>query len=192
MRVSAKRGIRNRAALRHALLTACGLILSASPGFAAEPTGEWLVESKAARIKIEDCGGALWGVLSWEVKPGRDTQNPDPALRGRPTLGIPILLNLKPAGGAEPRWEGQVYNATNGKTYSANVKLVNPNVLKIEGCLFTGFLCGGEEWTRVSPAASANAQAQGAPKGAPKTSPRGGGAPTDVCSRVSNLAGRSH
>src|SRR4051794_6697032 len=118
MRPSAMRDIRKGAAMRHAFLIACGVILSVGPSLAQDGKdyiGEWMVENKAANIKIDNCGGSLWGVVSWESKPGgMDTENPDPALRGRPTLGIPILIDLKPAK-SEPRWEGQVYNASNGK-----------------------------------------------------------------------------
>ncbi len=28
-------------------------------------------------IKIADCGGSFWGVVSWEAKPGVDSKNPD-------------------------------------------------------------------------------------------------------------------
>ena len=35
-----------------------------------EPTGEWLVGKQVARIKIADCDGRMWGVVSWEAQPG--------------------------------------------------------------------------------------------------------------------------
>src|ERR1043165_9016072 len=38
-----------------------------------DPAGEWLVDKKIARIRIADCGdGHMWGVVSWEAKPGVD------------------------------------------------------------------------------------------------------------------------
>jgi hypothetical protein len=49
------------------------------------------------------------------------------------------------------KWEGEVYNAQNGKMYSANIALVSDDVLKIQGCVFGGLFCGGENWTRVQP-----------------------------------------
>jgi uncharacterized protein (DUF2147 family) len=180
--------------MRLSFLLCCGMVLAASPSIAAEPLGDWLVENKGAQIRIENCGGSLWGVVSWETKPGQDTENPDPAMRGRPTLGMPILIDMKPAtveswGKTEQRWKGQVYNAQNGKTYEANIKLQTPDVLKIEGCVLGGIFCGGQEWTRVS---SPNPPA-GQPKGnAPKSTPKGAVPVSDVCSRVANLPGRTH
>jgi uncharacterized protein (DUF2147 family) len=176
--------------MRLPILIGCGLALFAGPGFAAEPTGDWLVENGGAHIHIENCGDAVWGVVAWEKTPGRDSENPDPALKGRPTLGIPILINMKPTtvrgwgGGSEQRWEGHVYNAENGKTYTANIKLTAPNTLHIEGCVLGGIFCGGQDWSRVTAPPAA-------PKAAPKAAAKGS-ATSDMCSRVSNLARPTH
>jgi uncharacterized protein (DUF2147 family) len=110
------------------------------------PTGEWLVAKQVARIKIADCNGRLWGVVAWEAQPGVDRKNPDPNLRSRPTLGMPILLGMTRS--KLNQWDGQIYNSEDGNTYSANISLLNPSTLKVQGC-FLGFLCGGENWSRV-------------------------------------------
>lgn len=174
--------------MRFSILVGSAIILATSPVLAAEPVGEWLVENGAAHIRIENCGGALWGVTSWEKVPGKDTQNPDPAKRNRPTLGIPILIDMKPAADGT-RWDGQVYNAENGKTYTANITLKDPNTLRIQGCVL-GFLCGGENWTRVQ--APTQAQAPQAKVKGSKTGPKGKSAGSEVCSRVANLARATH
>ena len=85
-----------------------------------DPTGEWLVAKQVARIKIADCDGRLWGVVAWEAQPGGiDKKNPDPNLRSRPTLGMPILLGMTSS--KANRWDGQIYNSEDGHTYSANI-----------------------------------------------------------------------
>jgi uncharacterized protein (DUF2147 family) len=124
----------------------------------AQPTGEWVVADGSARIHIKPCRDALWGVIAWVKTPGTDRNNPDPALRNRSVVGMPILLDLKRT--QANRWEGEVYNAKNGRTYSANISLVSADVLRIEGCVFGGLFCGGENWTRqaarnTSPSAKA-------------------------------------
>ncbi len=115
-------------------------------GPSPDPTGEWMVAKQLARIKIVDCDGRLWGVVSWETQPGVDRKNPDPNLRSRPTLGMPILLGM--ARSKPNQWDGKIYNSEDGNTYSANISLLNQNTLKVQGC-FLGFLCGGENWTRI-------------------------------------------
>jgi len=115
---------------------------------AAAPAGEWLVANKAAHIRIIDCDGSLWGVVSWEAHAGGiDDKNPDPAKRGRPTLGMAVLLDLKATG--PNRWGGELYNSKNGKTYTGGVTLLTPDRITVRGCVL-GILCGGENWTRVN------------------------------------------
>src|ERR1700752_1318348 len=136
---------------------------------AADPTGDWRVADGVDNIRVVQCNGKLWGVVSWEKTPGgRDKNNPDPALQGRATLGMPILLNMKKKPGVDA-WEGQVYNAKDGQTYSSTIKPVGADQLEIQGCVL-GFLCGGETWSRVGPpipSSPANSMAKGAAKGAP-------------------------
>ncbi len=121
-----------------------------------------------ANVRVAQCNGDMWGVIAWEKEPGgRDTNNPDPSKRNRPTLGMPILLDMKKKPSTD-QWEGQVYNAKDGQTYSSTIKPTDPNHLEIQGCVL-GFLCGGETWTRVAPpipSSPANSMAKG---GAPKS-----------------------
>src|SRR5450756_2234968 len=59
-----------------------------------DPTGEWLVAKGWARIRIIDCNGRLWGVVSWEIYPDVDSHNPDSSKRSRPTLGTVSYTHL--------------------------------------------------------------------------------------------------
>src|SRR5262249_56790807 len=91
-----------------------------------------------------------------------DGNNPDASKRNRPTLGMPILLDMKKKPGADS-WEGQVYNAKDGQTYSSSITPTDGDHLEIRGCVL-GFLCGGETWTRVGPpiaSSPANSMAKG-------------------------------
>jgi len=158
-----------------------------------DPTGEWLVAKQLARIKIVDCDGRLWGVVTWEAAAGIDSKNPDPGLRTRPTLGMPILLGMQQS--KANRWDGQIYNSQDGHTYSANISLVDPITLRVQGC-FLGFLCGGENWTRVE---TQDTQAVPPTQKTPPKSPTGRKATNtqpepadDVCSKILGPAGLSH
>ncbi|MBR1274602.1 DUF2147 domain-containing protein [Bradyrhizobium sp. AUGA SZCCT0283] len=134
---------------------------------AADPTGDWKVADGVANIRVAQCSGNMWGVVAWEKTPGgKDNNNPDVAKQSRPTLGMPILIDMKKKPGVDA-WEGQVYNAKDGQLYSSTIKPVGTDQLEIQGCVL-GFLCGGETWTRVGPpipSSPANSMAKGAPKG---------------------------
>lgn len=144
--------------------TALFLATGTYSAFAADPTGDWRVADGIANIRVAQCNGNMWGVVAWEKVPGgKDSRNPDPAKQSRPTLGMPILLAMKKKPGVDA-WEGQVYNAKDGQTYSSTIKPLSADQLEIQGCVL-GFLCGGETWTRVGPpiaSSPANSMAKGA------------------------------
>jgi uncharacterized protein (DUF2147 family) len=137
-----------------------------APALAADPTGDWKVADGVANIRVAECNGSIWGAVSWEKTPGgRDKNNPDVSKQSRPSLGMPILIDMKKKPGVD-QWEGQVYNAKDGQFYSSTIKPVSSDQLEIQGCVL-GFLCGGETWTRVAgpiPSSPANSMAKGAPK----------------------------
>jgi len=113
----------------------------------ASPEGLWLTEDQTGRIRIEKCGNDMWGFLAWQKLPKTDTNNPNPAMRNRSLLGAPLLIAMKPSG--HDRWEGNVYNPRDGKTYSSKMGMLPSGQLEIKGCVM-GFLCGGENWTRLA------------------------------------------
>ena len=116
-----------------------------------DPAGIWLTQDKDARIRISRCGPGICGVIIWlrdpldEGKPSLDKNNPNPARRKRPLVGLSLFQSMKPAG--VNKWSGHIYNSDNGKTYEGGVTVVDRGNLKIEGC--DGPLCGAELWTRV-------------------------------------------
>ena len=147
-----------------------GIILAAglAPALALDPTGDWRVADGVANIRVAQCNGNIWGAVAWEQTPGgRDTHNPDVSKQNRPTLAMPILIDMKKKAGVDI-WEGRVYNAKDGQFYSSTIKPVDPDHLEIQGCVL-GFLCGGETWTRVAgpiPSSPVNSMAKSAPKAA--------------------------
>src|SRR6195952_643582 len=137
-----------------------------APALAVDPTGDWRVADGVANIRVAECNGNMWGAVAWEKMPGgRDKNNPDVSKQNRPTLGMPILIDMKKKTGVD-QWEGQVYNAKDGKHYSSTIKPVGSDKLEIQGCVL-GFLCGGETWSRVGPpipSSPSNSMAKGPPK----------------------------
>src|SRR5882672_2699423 len=163
--------------MRTVAFSAAFLTTGLTSALAADPTGDWRVADGVANIRVAECNGSMWGAVAWEKMPGgRDKNNPDASKQNRPTLGMPILIDMKKKAGVD-QWEGQVYNAKDGQSYSSTIKPVGSDQLEIQGCVL-GFLCGGESWTRVAPpipSSPANSMAKGAPKAAPgaqaKTAP---------------------
>src|SRR3974390_2709688 len=103
------------------LLAVCFQAACATSALAADPTGDWRVADGVANIRVAQCNGSMWGVVAWEKEPGGvDSNNPDASKRNRPTLGMPILIDMKKKPGLD-QWEGEVYNAKDGQTYSSTI-----------------------------------------------------------------------
>ena len=136
-------------ALQAALLAAP----SARAQDAGEPTGIWLTQAGDARVRVSKCGGGICGVIVGlrepidpaTGKPQVDDKNPNPALKRRPIIGLPLFSGMHLSG--PNKWSGTIYNADDGSTYASNVSVTGPDTLRVEGCV--GALCGGETWARV-------------------------------------------
>jgi uncharacterized protein (DUF2147 family) len=102
-------------------------------------SGIWKLNSGKVTVRIMPCGTSLCGAIVGLAKPldkkGRpkvDKKNPIESLRNRPLMGLPILANMKSAG--ENRWQGTIYNADDGRTYSSYMNLSGNN-MKVKGCV---------------------------------------------------------
>ena len=122
---------------------------------AADAIGTWYTGDKEGQVRIVNCGGALCGTLIWLKEPndpatGRpktDKNNADASKQSRPLLGVPIVLGMKPSGPGQ--WTGDVYNASDGKTYSGSFTLTGPNSADLKGCVLSVF-CKSQTWTHVN------------------------------------------
>ena len=131
-------------------------LIMLAPARAADPFGTWLTEDQKGKVRIVNCGGALCGTLIWikepidpeTNRPKLDKHNNDAGKQGRPLLGIPIVLGMHPAG--ENKWEGQVYNAEDGGTYSGSFTMTSANQAVLKGCVMGGLICKGQTWTRTN------------------------------------------
>lgn len=143
--------------LRMAALRAgvAGLVLAVAPfgafeAAAADVLGTWLTPSRNGLVEIYKCGTSVCGRLvssdGLKADPAlKDVNNADPALRGRALKGLVILQGFKGSGGS---WSnGEIYNAEDGKTYSATLTLEADDTLKVRGCVFVP-LCKTQTWTR--------------------------------------------
>ncbi len=114
--------------------------------------GEWLTADRANRVVITCTSGRCSGRLSWlldEADGGvlRDTENPDPRLRGRRLLGLEILSSLKAMGDGD--FEGSLYDPTDGSTYRGRVRLTSARTLSLRGFVGLPLFGRSETWTRA-------------------------------------------
>jgi uncharacterized protein (DUF2147 family) len=137
-----------------ALLTCLGLA-AGTPALPAEPIGNWLTKDGNATVAIARCGAALCGTIvalktpidPATGRPQTDVNNPDAAKTARPLIGVQIIFGMTPSGTAD-KWDGQLYNAEDGKTYSGSLTVTGANTLDLQGCALVIF-CKSQTWTRT-------------------------------------------
>ena len=126
---------------------ALAALFAAMPAFAAAPiAGRWLTADGGAVVVVGTCGATLCGKVARVIKgppagPPVDAMNPDPKLKTRPLVGVPVLIGLTPSGDG---WKGSIYDPKTGKTYRAVVGRDGAN-LKVQGCI--AVFCQTMVWT---------------------------------------------
>lgn len=120
-------------------LILCGLLFVASSAQAAMPvSGRWFTDNKDSIIEIGQCGAVVCGKIvkiiapTKDGKPAVDSNNPNPALRGRPILGMTLLSDFKVDGNS---WRGQIYDPRAGKTYKSFLAKLPNGTLQVKGCV---------------------------------------------------------
>lgn len=117
------------------------VLLSALPGFAADPYGLWETQKTKRgsylHVNVTACRKnpeRLCGYINETFKT-KHTQ----------IVGRALFWGMRDAG--DGTWKGgKVWVAYQNKTYAGRVKM-RGNALRVEGCL--GPICDGQNWSRV-------------------------------------------
>ena len=131
-----------------------GFGLVSGVGHASEsPVGTWRMTNGKVTVRVSQCGAgmcarvvALKKPRDDEGRPRVDKENPNPALRQRPVIGLTVLSNMKARG--KGRWSGTIYNPDDGNTYSSAIQITGPSTMKVNGCV-AGVLCKSTKFIRV-------------------------------------------
>lgn len=156
--------------MRALAAAAAGILLLAGAARAqdgADLHGRWLTESGNAQVELYRCADAARGVVCgkvvWlktatnpdqtpaaSVEEVRDVKNPEEALRSRRILGLEFLHGFRPAAGEAGAYDGgKIYNAEDGETYSANIRLDGSDRLVLRGYVLMPLLGKSQTWSRV-------------------------------------------
>ena len=116
--------------------------------------GVWQAGKGKGHVQIFKENGKYYGKLIWITnpkdvngKPKLDKNNPNPALRSKPLLGLTMLKNFKYDDG---EWSGgQIYNPSDGKEYKAYIKLKDLNTLDLRGYVGISLFGKTDTWIRV-------------------------------------------
>ncbi len=144
------------------------LLLPAAPARAAAGAGDILglwktdpTDKGYAHVEITEQDGLYRGRIVWlsepnfpagDVAAGQpkvDRLNPDPALRGQPILGLPLMEGFEYAGGG--LWRGgRIYDPESGKTYKCKMQLAADGTLRVRGFVGISLLGRTTVWMPVA------------------------------------------
>lgn len=130
-----------------------GAMLLSTPAAASDAAGTWVSQDGGLKVQLVDCGDRICGRVVWlgepldraTGQPKTDKQNPDPAMRSRPLIGLPVV-QMAPTG--NHRWSGTIYNADDGRIYRAHLSVQDARTAVLQGCMLV-VLCRGHTWTRT-------------------------------------------
>lgn len=127
------------------------LVLSSAVAWAAPAIqGDWLTDDRQAVVRIGPCGQHLCGTIARVLATGpnvptRDANNPNPRLRGRALLGLPILSGFS---ASRASWTGgRAYDPKSGRSYRSTLALNGDGSLNVTGCVLV--VCRSRRWTRA-------------------------------------------
>ncbi len=119
--------------------------------------GIWLTKEGKSRIKIQPCDDSLCNEIIWlrspndkNGNPQADVLNQNEKLRGRPVLGIAILLKMKRI--RDNIWQGWIYDPEKGKAFQGHARLITADKMEIKGCHDFLPICKTHIWKKVGEA----------------------------------------
>lgn len=139
------------------LMATCCLASAFLSAQSDEVIGFWLTEEGDSQVQMyKGIDGKYFGKITWldepneDGKPKVDDDNPDPALRERPIMGLVIVEDLEFDKKKEEWRNGTVYDPKSGKTYSAAMWFEDdPGKLNMRGYVKGVRLLGrSSQWTR--------------------------------------------
>ncbi|MBB4837994.1 uncharacterized protein (DUF2147 family) [Sphingomonas kyeonggiensis] len=131
-----------------AILPAFVLFSLAAPASASPPdapiASEWRNPSNSVHIRIDNCGGAVCGTITW----ASDKAIADAKRGGTNSLvGTRLFRDLKPAG--QGKWSGKVFVPDIRQTFSGTIQFQDGDKMVGKGCVLFGIICKAQTWSRV-------------------------------------------
>ena len=134
-----------------------GLLAISSMSYSQIPgdklLGTYLTQDKSSKIEFYKLGNKYFGKVVWMKdpndpktnKPYLDSDNPDPAKRSLPVMGMDIIHDIVYS---KDKWEGgTLYDPNTGKTWDCNISF-DGNKLKVKGFWKVSWIGKTETWTK--------------------------------------------
>lgn len=101
--------------------------------------GQWISEQQNLIVEVYQLGAEykakiIWALYKKDSKSSTyDVKNPNPALRSRNVIGMEVLEGLSYCEQDACWKDGNIYDATSGKTWSASARIDGQGTLVVRG-----------------------------------------------------------
>ena len=133
-------------AILPALALSSTLVASVAAGSPSDApiASEWRNPGNSVHVRIDECGGALCGTITWASE-GAIAD----ARRGgtEQLVGTRLYRDLKPAGPG--KWSGKVFVPDIRQTFSGTIQFQDGDKMVGKGCVLFGVVCKAQTWSRV-------------------------------------------
>lgn len=143
--------------MRQAAMGAMLALLSATAWSQEGPQGRWITASGNLEVEIAPCAKALCGTVT-QVLGNRSMSRDGQEMKAadtRPAMGMKILQNFVAETLEDQRttrWEGEIYNRENGKTYACLMWLNADGSLQVRPYVGLSLFGRTQTWQRSQPA----------------------------------------
>lgn len=126
------------------LVAASALLMGASPAQQTGLEGLWRDGGNTIHLRLAPCGEAACATVVWATPKARSDARRG---SGRALIGSQLLTGLKSSGPG--KWRGKVYVPDIDRHASATVVRLQPDQLRVSGCVLAGLICKSREWQRI-------------------------------------------
>lgn len=126
--------------MKHAMLTAAGLMLAASAALADPVHGIWKTQvddGAYAYVTLGDCGGKICGTISRTFNASGEYNSKNKGKR--------LVWDMRASGNGAYKG-GKIWQPSTDKVFKSKMAL-SGNSLKVSGCV--GPICKKQTWTRI-------------------------------------------
>lgn len=107
-------------------------------------TGLWINPYHTVAVRNQMCGNALCGQVVWASNDAKA----DARESGVPNLiGLDLLENYHAEGRGS--WKGTVLVPDLGHRFASEISMLDPDRIRISGCVLHGLICKSQVWTRI-------------------------------------------
>lgn len=132
-------------ALMGITLATCQAVLAQADA-ASFPDGLWLTKKQDTAVRIEACGKALCGYISW-LRPDVEQLTPE----GKPLCNTRVLWDFVQDASHPELWKGgKIYKADDGDVFSGRITVRDRDAIELRGYLGLPIIGKSYRLTRVS------------------------------------------